>query len=82
MSTIRVFVNANPLELPAGADVTQALRAFDGELESSVARGEAYVTDGRGIELDRAARLSSGSILRVVIRARRGMGQGGGDADA
>lgn len=69
--TIRVFVNANAVDLPAGADVAQALRAFDAALEPSVASGAAYVTDGRGIEVEPAARLAAGAILRVVVRARR-----------
>jgi hypothetical protein len=77
---IRVFVNATPVDLPAGADVAQAVRAFDATLEPRIANGAAYVTDGRGIEIDLAARLSGGAILRVVVRARRG--DRGGDADA
>jgi len=75
--TIRVFVNASALDLPAGSDALQAVRAFDPELEASLARGAALVTDGRGIEVDPAKPLTSGSILRVVVRARRGP-----DADA
>jgi hypothetical protein len=70
--TIRVFVNANVLELPAGADATEAVRALDPELEARVARGVAYITDGRGIEIDPAELLTSGAILRVVVRAKRG----------
>jgi hypothetical protein len=69
--TIRVFVNAGPLDLPAGADVAQAVRLFDPALERQIAGGTAYVTDGRGIEIDPASPLSSGTILRVVVRARR-----------
>lgn len=79
--TIRVFVNARAVDLPAGADVVEAVRAFDAELEASVSRGSAYVTDGRGLEIDPASRLTSGAILRVVVRARRRSG-GSGDADA
>jgi hypothetical protein len=75
--TIRVFVNTTALDLPAGADVGQAVRALDPELAASVERGAAFVTDGRGIEVDSAASLTGGSILRVVVRARRGP-----DADA
>jgi hypothetical protein len=75
--TIRVFVNTTALDLPAGADVGQAVRALDPDLAASVERGAAFVTDGRGIEVDPAASLASGSILRVVVRARRGA-----DADA
>lgn len=78
--TIRVFVNASAVELPAGADVSDAVRTFDAALEASLAQGAAYVTDGRGIEIDRAAPLTSGAILRVIVRARRGAS--GGDADA
>lgn len=75
--TIRVFVNTTALDLPAGADVGQALRVFDPDLAAKVERGAAFVTDGRGLELDPAGSLVSGSILRVVVRARRGA-----DADA
>jgi hypothetical protein len=69
--TIRVFVNAGPLDLPSGADVAQAVRLFDPALERQIAGGAAYVTDGRGIEIDSTARLTAGAILRVVVRARR-----------
>jgi hypothetical protein len=75
--TIRVFVNTGVVDLPAGADVGQAVQAFDADLAASVASGAAYVTDGRGIEVDRSTSLASGDILRVVVRARRGA-----DADA
>jgi hypothetical protein len=77
ISTIRVFVNSNAVDLPPGADVGLAVRTFDPELESRLQSGTAYVTDGRGIEIDPAAPLASGAILRVVVRARRGA-----DADA
>jgi hypothetical protein len=76
--TIRVFVNASALDLPAGTHVGEAVRAFDAALETSIAKGAAYVTDGRGVEIDPDSPLASGAILRVVVRARRG----GADADA
>lgn len=69
--TIRVFVNAGPVDLPSGADVIQAVRLFDPVLERQIANGTAYVTDGRGIEIDPTAPLFGGAILRVVVRARR-----------
>jgi hypothetical protein len=77
--TIRVFVNAGAVDLPAGADVGAAIRLFDPALERQIAAGTAYVTDGRGIEIDPAAPLSGGAILRVVVRARR---NASGHADA
>jgi len=75
--TVRVFVNTSILDLPAGADVSQAVRAYSEELAASVASGAAYVTDARGIEIERSTPLTSGDILRIVVRARRGV-----DADA
>jgi hypothetical protein len=75
--SIRVFVNATGVELAAGARVCEAVAAYDPALLSSVTSGAAYVTDGRGIEIESDAPLSSGAILRVVVRSRRGI-----DADA
>jgi hypothetical protein len=77
---MRVFVNAVPLEVAAGADVRAAVRALDAELERKLAGGSAFVTDGRGIEVPPEARLAEGSILRVVVSARRATEER--DADA
>lgn len=76
---MRVFVNAAPLEVEPGTDVEGAVRAHDTALALKLASGSAYATDARGIELPLNARLSAGSIVRVVVRARRG---GEDDADA
>ena len=67
---VRVFVNAAAVDLPAGANVADAVRATDPSLVDKIAGGTAYVTDGRGIEIDPATLLVSGAILRVVVRAR------------
>jgi hypothetical protein len=67
---IRVFVNAGSVDLPAGAEVGDAVRAADPALAEKVASGAAYVTDGRGIEVDTRSPLAGGTILRVVVRAR------------
>jgi hypothetical protein len=77
MSTIRVFVNGGVVDLPAGTAVAEAVRTFNADLGEQMAAGAAYVTDGRGIEVGPAEPLTSGAILRVVVRARRGP-----DADA
>lgn len=68
---MRVFVNGVPLEVDTGADVRAAVRALDAELERKLAGGSAYVTDARGIEVTPDATLAEGSILRVVVSARR-----------
>ena len=77
MSDIRVFVNGGSVNVPAGASVRDAVRVCDATLGEKLAGGTAYVTDGRGIEVDLAEPLVSGAILRVVVRTRRGA-----DADA
>ena len=69
---IRVFVNSTLVDLPAGSAAAEALRRFDPALTERVIAGEAYVTDGRGIEVDPHEILANGAILRVVVRARRG----------
>ena len=68
---MRVFVNAVPLEVGTGADVRSAVRALDPELERKLVAGSAYVTDARGLEVPPDATLVEGSILRVVVSARR-----------
>jgi hypothetical protein len=70
VSDIRVFVNAGAVDLPSGAIVADAVRAADSSLLDKIAGGTAYVTDGRGIEIDPSTPLESGAILRVVVRAR------------
>lgn len=68
---MRVFVNAVPLEVGTGADVRAAVRALDPVLERKLVGGSAYVTDARGLEVPPDATLVEGSILRVVVSARR-----------
>jgi hypothetical protein len=70
VSDIRVFVNAGAVDLPTGAIVADAVRAADSSLLDKIAGGTAYVTDGRGIEIDPSTPLERGAILRVVVRAR------------
>jgi hypothetical protein len=75
---ITVFVNQRPVDLPHGADVAEAVQAADPALSEKLAAGAAYVTDGRGVEIESGVHLAAGSILRVIVRARKGST----DADA
>jgi hypothetical protein len=68
---VRVFINAGSVEVPAGTDVRGAIRAHDPELEARAAAGGALVTDARGLHLPLDGALAAGSILRVIVRARR-----------
>jgi len=75
-----VFVNSSPVEVDPGTDVRGAVVRHDAVLAARVAAGAAYVTDARGIELPADTPLAAGSILRVVVSARRTAGDA--DADA
>jgi hypothetical protein len=65
-SSVRVYVNAQALELPRGATVEDALRQWDGEAAAAVVRGERAVTDSRGLPASLSDAVVPGSILRVV----------------
>jgi hypothetical protein len=69
---IRVFVNGSVLDVPVGSTVGDAVGASDPALLARITAGSAYVTDGRGIEMETSLPLANGAILRVVIRGRRG----------
>ena len=67
MSTsIRVYVNAQPLEVPRGATVEEALRQWNRDEAAAVARGDRAVTDSRGLPASLGDVMAPGSILRVV----------------
>lgn len=68
---MRIFINDRPFDATEGADVQSAVIAGNPDLAPRLADGSAYVTDGRGIPIPLDTRLSTGSILRVVLSARR-----------
>ena len=68
--TMRCFVNERALSLAPGATVHDAVAAFDAALAARLAKGEAYVTDARGIRVASDQHLEGGAILRVVVSAR------------
>jgi hypothetical protein len=64
--TLRVYVDARPIDVPHSALVIDAIEAADAELASSVRVGKNRVTDSRGLPIDIDAPLHGGTILRVV----------------
>lgn len=64
--TIRVYVNAQALDLPRGATVEEALREWNADEAGAVTRGERTVTDSRGLPASLGDAVVPGSILRVV----------------
>lgn len=65
-STLRVFVDEQPVEVPPGSTVMDAVQAFASDVADSVRGGTAYVTDGVGRATDVSRQIARGEILRVV----------------
>jgi len=71
-STIRVYVDARPVDVAPASTVLEAVRAVSAELADAVVAGSRRVTDGRGLPIAPDAQLESGAILRLVsARAAR-----------
>lgn len=79
--TLIVFVDGQAVTVAGGATALDAVDGADGILAARIRAGTAYITDGRGIELDPGSPLESGAILRIVMPARRDLGQGLADQD-
>jgi hypothetical protein len=79
--SVRVFVNAVGVDVPAGASVLDAVRCWSEEEAGAVVRGERLVTDSRGLPVTTDLRVSAGSIFRLVPLRRRVGGTADDGAD-
>ncbi|MDP3909885.1 MAG: adenosine deaminase [Gemmatimonadales bacterium] len=69
---MRVFVNEQPIDVPRGASVRDAVAVADSALARLLEEAHAYVTDAMGRTLDAADAVGeAGAVLRVVVSARR-----------
>jgi adenosine deaminase len=74
---LRVFVNEQPVDVPRGSTVWDAVRQLDRGLADMMEGGAAYVTDGVGRTLDAGDPVrDAGQVYRVIVSARRGGGGG------
>lgn len=69
--TVRVFVNAAGVLVPAGSSVLDAVRRWNASEATAVDDGEKLVTDSRGLPIDVHQRVSAGSIFRLLPVRRR-----------
>ena len=69
-ATLRVFVNAQPVDVPKSATVLDAIVRADPSLAEGVKAGDRTVTDSRGLPIDHDAPLHGGAILRVGAARR------------
>ena len=70
--TVRVYVNGQGVDVPAGATALDAVRASDAQVADRVTAGDRTLTDSRGLPLDPATVIVAGSIVRIVSGRRRG----------
>ena len=68
--TVRVYINARPVEVDPGATALQAVEAWDETQAAAVRNGERLITDSRGIVTANNTPVHNGAIFRIV-RARQ-----------
>jgi hypothetical protein len=68
--TVRIYINAKPIEIAASATALDAVEAWDATLAAAIRRGERLITDSRGIVTANDTRVHNGAIFRIV-RARQ-----------
>jgi hypothetical protein len=79
--TVRVFVNAAPVDVSRGASVLDAVRQWNADEAAAVVRGDRVITDSRGLPVTADLRVSAGSIFRL-LPARKRTAETDVDADA
>ena len=67
--TVRVYINARGIEVPASATALQAVEAWNPVQAAAVRSGERMITDSRGLPADPGTTIHNGAIFRIV-RAR------------
>jgi hypothetical protein len=65
-NTIRVFVNASPLDVSAGSTALDCVRAWKADEGDAVSAGRRLITDSRGLPLPSDSPARAGSIYRTV----------------
>lgn len=69
-ATVRVYINARPIDVDAAATALDAVEAWDETEAVAVRSGERMITDSRGIVTANTTPVHNGAIFRIV-RARQ-----------
>jgi hypothetical protein len=64
--TLRVYVNAAPVDVAAGATALDCVRVWRAEEAEAVAGGRRVITDSRGLPIPGDSIAQAGSIFRTV----------------
>jgi hypothetical protein len=68
--TVRIYINAKPIDIAASATLLEAVEAWDETQAAAVRNGERLITDSRGIVTANNTPVHNGAIFRIV-RARQ-----------
>jgi hypothetical protein len=68
--TVRIYINAKPVDVDSSATAIQAVEAWDETQATAIRSGERLITDSRGIVTANDTPVHNGAIFRIV-RARR-----------
>jgi hypothetical protein len=68
--TVRVYINARPVDVDASVTALQAVEVWDETQAAAVRNGERMITDSRGIVTANDTPVHNGAIFRIV-RARQ-----------
>ena len=68
--SVRVYINARPIEVDSSATALQAIEAMDPSEAEAVRNGDRMITDSRGIATANDTPVQNGAIFRIV-RARQ-----------
>jgi hypothetical protein len=68
--TVRVYINARPVDVDSSVTALQAVEAWDEIQAAAVRTGERMITDSRGIVTANDTPVHNGAIFRIV-RARQ-----------
>ncbi|MGI8400586.1 MAG: hypothetical protein ACR2NS_03135 [Gemmatimonadaceae bacterium] len=71
--TVRVYINARPIDVAASATALDAVEAWDATIAQAIRNGDRLITDSRGIVAANDSGVHNGAIFRVV-RARQAAG--------
>lgn len=68
--TVRIYINAKPIDVAASATALEAVEQWDSTQAAAIRNGERMITDSRGIATTADAPVHNGAIFRIV-RARQ-----------
>lgn len=69
--SLRVFIDAKAVDVPAGSSALDAVTAFDAAAAAALRSGEKILTDSRGLPFDVATEVQAGAIFRLIPRRDR-----------